>query len=154
MISDTINTPFSFSLKISYDARGVTDVSFIKKTKEQHSKHEFSYITGLFKKYFSGVKVDFALPVVLPALPPFTKKVLENCKKIPYGKTLTYKELARKSGNARAARAVGNALRRNPLPIIIPCHRVIGCDGGLHGYMGKEGVEIKRQLLKLEGIET
>lgn len=150
MPTDIIDTPFSFSLKVFYDARGVTEVSFIEKSKERRTKHEFSYVTELFKKYFNGGKVDFFVPHVLPALPPFTKKVLENCIKIPYGKTLSYKELAEKSGNIRAARAAGNALRRNPLPVIIPCHRVIGEDGGLHGFMGKEGVEIKKALLELE----
>jgi methylated-DNA-[protein]-cysteine S-methyltransferase len=153
MITDIINTPFSFSVQISYGTQGVTGVSFISKSKERLAKHEFSYITQLLKKYFNGEEIEFNVPHLLPALPPFTNKVLEACKKIPYGKTLTYKELAQKSGNIRAARAVGNALRRNPIPIIIPCHRVIGTDGGLHGFMGKEGVEIKRQLLILEVCE-
>uniref|UniRef100_A0A7V3ZTV6 MGMT family protein n=1 Tax=candidate division WOR-3 bacterium TaxID=2052148 RepID=A0A7V3ZTV6_UNCW3 len=80
----------------------------------------------------------------------FTKKVLAIVKKIPKGKVMTYKEIALKLGNKNLARAVGQALKRNPWPIIIPCHRVIRSDGKLGGYsLGKKK---KKELLKKEGI--
>ena len=84
----------------------------------------------------------------------FTEKVLRAVYRIPYGSTITYKELASKCGNEKAARAVGNALRKNPLPLIYPCHRVIASDGSIGGFSGKtaEQIEIKRKLLESERL--
>lgn len=83
----------------------------------------------------------------------FQKKVWSEIKKIPKGKTITYKELAKKIGRPRAYRAVANACAQNPLLVTIPCHRVIRGDGGMGGYMGKEGSERKKALLKKEGVK-
>ncbi len=80
----------------------------------------------------------------------FDRKVLEIVKQIPYGNTLTYKEVAEKAGVPQAYRAIGQALRRNPLPLIIPCHRVVKSDHTLGGFTG--GVHIKKQLLELESL--
>ena len=80
----------------------------------------------------------------------FQIKVWNELKKIPRGKTKTYKEIAVALGNPKAARAVANACGKNPYPITIPCHRVVRSDGGLGGYSGKGGVETKRQLLENE----
>lgn len=100
-------------------------------------------------RYFSGERVSFLnYPVKLSELPVFSRQVLEAARRIPYGERCSYGELARAVGRPGAARAVGQALHRNPLPIIIPCHRVVGADGGLRGFAG--GVELKRRLLELE----
>ena len=83
---------------------------------------------------------------------PFQKKVWQALTEIPKGKTLTYKELARRIGRPRAIRAVANAVGRNPLAPLIPCHRVIRSDGAIGGYSGKGGVKAKIKLLKKEGL--
>ncbi len=82
----------------------------------------------------------------------FQKKVWTVISKIPKGKVITYKELAQKIGRPKAVRAVGNAVGANPLPITIPCHRVVKTDGSLGGYSGKGGIKTKIKLLKSEGI--
>ncbi len=86
----------------------------------------------------------------LSGLTPFQRKALEVVKTIPYGETRTYKWVAREMGNPKAARAVGQALKRNPYPIIIPCHRVIRSNGKLGGY--SKGTQKKKRLLKEEGV--
>lgn len=82
----------------------------------------------------------------------FERKVLRWTMRIPCGQTRTYSWLARKVGKPRAARAVGNALRKNPLPIFIPCHRVVRSDGALGGYGGSQGTAMKERLLQLENL--
>ena len=98
--------------------------------------------------YFAGKLKDFSLPIA-PAGTDFQLKVWEVLQTIPYGETITYGQLAERVGNAKASRAVGMANSRNPLPIIIPCHRVIGANRKLTGYTG--GLDIKIKLLNLEG---
>ena len=83
----------------------------------------------------------------------FQKMVWNEIKKIPKGKTITYKELAIKIGKPKAYRAVANACAKNPLLEIIPCHRVIRGDGKMGGYMGKKGIERKKRLLESEGVK-
>lgn len=99
--------------------------------------------------YLRGERKTFELPLA-PRGTPFQCAVWEELRRIPYGTTCTYGELAARIGNPRAVRAVGQANHRNPLPIFIPCHRVIGANGALTGYAG--GLELKRSLLELEGI--
>ena len=101
-------------------------------------------------RYFHGERVEFNFPLDLRVGTSFQRKVWEEVRKIPWGQTRTYKEIAQKVGKPGAARAVGQALARNPLPIIIPCHRVIGASGNLVGFGG--GIELKRKLLALEGV--
>ena len=86
----------------------------------------------------------------LASLTPFQKKVLLECVKIPKGETITYAELARRIGKPHAAREVGNALAKNPLAPLIPCHRVLRSDGALGGYSAKGGIKKKRMLLLSE----
>ena len=97
--------------------------------------------------YLAGELKEFSLPLA-PEGTDFMKKTWSCLCEIPYGKTATYKEIAAKVGNPFAARAVGLANNRNPIPIFIPCHRVIGSDGSLTGYRG--GLELKKLLLDLE----
>jgi methylated-DNA-[protein]-cysteine S-methyltransferase len=100
-------------------------------------------------EYFSGRRRSFDLPLDLRALPPFTMAVLRELARVPYGSTATYGELAARMGRPRAARAVGTVLNRNRIPIVLPCHRVVGASGSLVGYAG--GLERKVALLELEG---
>jgi len=99
------------------------------------------------ERYFAGRLREFDLPLV-PEGTPFQLEVWRALRRIPYGKTISYGELARRVGRPAASRAVGAANGRNPLPIVVPCHRVIGADGSLTGFGG--GVGIKQALLELE----
>ena len=79
--------------------------------------------------------------------------MIEACQRIPRGETLSYGELAAKVGNPGAARAVGTVMSSNPLPLVIPCHRVLGAGGCLGGYSARQGVAMKRRLLEMEGVK-
>jgi methylated-DNA-[protein]-cysteine S-methyltransferase len=100
-------------------------------------------------EYFEGTRTAFDLPVDLRQAAPFSRTVLRHLTRIPYGQVTTYGELARAAERPHAARAVGTVMNRNPIPIVLPCHRVIGANGSLVGYGG--GLERKERLLKLEG---
>ena len=108
----------------------------------------FTAVIAQLEEYFAGTRRRFDLPLA-PRGTPFQLKVWRELRRIPYGRTISYAILAHRAGNDRACRAVGAANGRNPLPIIVPCHRVIGADGSLTGFGG--GIEAKRKLLKLEG---
>ena len=108
----------------------------------------FATVIAQLQEYFAGTRRRFELPLA-PGGTPFQLKVWRELLKIPYGRTITYAELAGRIGNEKACRAVGAANGRNPLPIVVPCHRVIGADGSLTGFGG--GIEAKRRLLVLEG---
>jgi len=99
--------------------------------------------------YFAGRRTAFDLDLDLRGLPEFTLRVLDELAKVPYGHTATYGELAERAGNARASRAVGTVMNRNRIPIVLPCHRIVGASGGLVGYGG--GLARKERLLRLEG---
>jgi methylated-DNA-[protein]-cysteine S-methyltransferase len=102
-------------------------------------------------EFFSGHRQAFDIPLDLALIKPgFTRRVLEETTRIPFGQTVSYKGVAGMAGNERAFRAAGTALGSNPLPIVVPCHRVLHSGGGLGGYTG--GLEIKRTLLALEGV--
>jgi methylated-DNA-[protein]-cysteine S-methyltransferase len=106
-------------------------------------------VVAQLSAYFAGQRKDFDLPVDLSSRSPFDEAVLRTTATVAAGAVATYAGVAALIGRPRASRAVGNALRRNPVPIVIPCHRVIGTDGALHGYAG--GLETKRALLAMEG---
>ena len=102
--------------------------------------------------YAEGRRDDFLdIPVALDAVTDFQRRVLQQCRSIPYGQTLTYGELAAKAGFSGAARAVGGVMAGNRVPLVIPCHRVVGSSGLLRGYSGAGGVAMKQRLLDLEG---
>jgi O-6-methylguanine DNA methyltransferase len=101
--------------------------------------------------YLGGKRRAFDLPIDWTGLRPFQQSVLRATLAIPYGETRTYSEIAAEVGRQHAARAVGRAEACNPMPLVIPCHRVIGRDGKLHGYGMGEGLKTKEWLLKLEG---
>ena len=100
-------------------------------------------------EYFEGRRESFELDVDLTAAAPFARSVLAELALVPYGRTTTYGTLAARVGAPRAARAVGTVMNRNPLPIVLPCHRVLGSNGSLTGYAG--GLETKERLHRLEG---
>jgi methylated-DNA-[protein]-cysteine S-methyltransferase len=99
--------------------------------------------------YLDGRRTKFDVDLDLSHVTPFRRAVLEECARIPRGQVSTYAELARRTGRPNAYRAVGHTMATNPIPIVIPCHRVLGSDGGLHGFGG--GLDMKRRLLALEG---
>jgi O-6-methylguanine DNA methyltransferase len=103
------------------------------------------------KRYLTGERTAFDAPVDLSGLTAFQRQVLQAVSRVPHGTVVSYAELARRIGRPRAARAVGQALGRNPVPLVIPCHRVLASDGSMGGYSGRGGVRTKRALLKLEG---
>ena len=99
--------------------------------------------------YFAGERQEFDLPLDLQAGTPFQQSVWDALRRIPRGGTTSYAELARRLGNPQAARAIGAAVGRNPVSVVVPCHRVLGTGGALTGYAG--GLERKTALLQLEG---
>lgn len=100
-------------------------------------------------EYFEGRRTAFDLTLDLRGLPAFTVMVLEELALVPYGQTATYHDLAVRVGNPNASRAVGSVMNRNRIPIVLPCHRIVGSSGSLVGYAG--GLERKVALLRLEG---
>lgn len=101
-------------------------------------------------EYFSGRRRRFDLPLDFAGVTPFTRAVLEATAAVPFGHLTTYRQIADQIGRPRATRAVGNALGRNPIPVVVPCHRVVRADATLGGYTG--GLGIKQHLLALEGV--
>jgi methylated-DNA-[protein]-cysteine S-methyltransferase len=101
-------------------------------------------------EYFEGRRHAFDLAVDLRGLTPFSERVLHELARVPFGETATYAGLAGRAGKPKAARAVGTIMNRNPIPIVLPCHRIIGADGSLVGYGG--GLDRKVALLTLEGV--
>jgi methylated-DNA-[protein]-cysteine S-methyltransferase len=100
-------------------------------------------------EYFDGRRRKFDLPIDL-RVAPFHEDVLRELARVPYGRTDTYGHLAALVGRPKAARAVGTVMNRNPIPIVLPCHRIVGANGSLTGYAG--GLDTKRRLLQLEGV--
>jgi methylated-DNA-[protein]-cysteine S-methyltransferase len=100
--------------------------------------------------YFAGRLQSFATPLDWQLVGPFQRKVLGATAAIPYGSVSTYSDVAASAGNPKASRAAGNALGANPMPIVVPCHRVLRSGGGFGGYTG--GIDKKRTLLELEGV--
>lgn len=101
------------------------------------------------EEYFDGRRTQFELPLDWTLVGPFGRRVLAAASQIPYGGVLTYAQVAAQAGSPRGSRAAGNALGANPIPIVVPCHRVLRSGGALGGYAG--GLERKRRLLELEG---
>ena len=116
-----------------------------------HSPEQTSLPLLELTSYLRGDPRTFSFPIDWSLLRPFQRAVLEIVYAIPYGETTTYAHIAEQIGRPHAYRAVGRANATNPMPLVIPCHRVIGTDGKLHGYGGGEGLKTKEWLLKLEG---
>jgi methylated-DNA-[protein]-cysteine S-methyltransferase len=136
---------------------GVTEVEFVSGLEREYqevvtrSPGNVAYVITQLQEYFEGKRSSFTLPLNLSHLTQFQRKVLLATLDIPHGQITTYGEIAHRLGKGRLARAVGQALARNPIPILIPCHRVLGADRSLHGYSAGRGLETKDKLLHLEG---
>ncbi len=138
-------------LRITFPQRSARQVRELLSDSISHatwSPHLFRDLMERLRIYFSGHKATFPDELDLSRATAFQRQVWETTRLIPYGKTKSYTWVAEEIGKPEAVRAVGQALARNPLPIIIPCHRVLTSDGKLGGYRG--GLEMKRHLLYLE----
>jgi len=160
---DIVDSPIGPLLLAATD-RGLLRVSFSTVYEPQETLEEIARVAGPrvlrasrsvdaahreLDQYFAGDRHAFDLAVDLRGLPPFSIAVLGELAKVPYGHTATYGELATRAGNPKAARAVGMVMNRNPVPIVLPCHRIVGSSGSLVGYAG--GLELKEKLLRHEG---
>jgi methylated-DNA-[protein]-cysteine S-methyltransferase len=116
------------------------------------SPHHTEDLRRELDEYFEGTRETFTVPVDLTFLRGFGRRVLEETAGIPFGVLATYREVATRAGSPRASRAAGNALAANPVPIVVPCHRVVHSGGGLGGYTG--GLDRKITLLRLEGVDV
>ncbi len=103
------------------------------------------------RHYFLGRVPSFDTPIDIASMTPFRQCVLEACRRVPYGQTASYQDLARAVGRPAATRAVGSTMAHNPIPLIIPCHRIVRSDGSLGGFSAADGVSLKRRMLRLEG---
>ena len=103
-------------------------------------------------RYFAGERVDLSAPLEFPPVSEFRRRVWEVTAQVPYGKVVTYGGVATRAGRPGAARAVGQAMAHNPLPLVVPCHRVVAANGGLGGFSAEGGLQLKRRLLGLEGV--
>jgi len=151
-----VNSPIG-RIYIKGTRKGICYISISKFSPKLEKLIKIKQKSSLLKKcsnqledYFNRKRKTFTIPLDFPEGTEFEKKVWETLQKIPYGKTWTYKMVAEKIERPKSYRAVGNAIGKNPTPIIIPCHRVIREDGKLGGF--SSGVEIKKKLLKLEGV--
>ena len=147
------------SLLIRFADSAIAEIRFLHKMPLRRPKillndEEKTIINKLEKDilaYFRGVKTDFRKYKIQHGVgTPFQKKIWQRIKTIPYGQIRTYKWLAEKAGKSNASRAAGNACGKNPVPILVPCPRIVASSGSLGGFSG--GVEIKRRLLRLEGV--
>jgi methylated-DNA-[protein]-cysteine S-methyltransferase len=158
---DLVDTPIG-QLLVAVSDRGLASISYDLDAEGQLER--FARIAGPcvlrsrrtvdvarreLDEYFEGRRRAFDLTLDLRALPAFTVSVLSELARVPYGETTTYGALARRVGHPKAARAVGTVMNRNRIPIVLPCHRVVGANGSLVGYAG--GLERKSALLRLEG---
>lgn len=155
------NTPLG-DLRIAVCARGLVAVEWahsqpeldryllrLEQTVELNQKMIQPYAKEI-SEYLNGKRRKFTFSIDWSAFKTFNLKTLKAVYKIPYGKTRTYEDIAMQIGHPNAYRAVGSANASNPIPIVIPCHRVIGKDGKLHGYGGGDGLPTKEWLLNLE----
>jgi methylated-DNA-[protein]-cysteine S-methyltransferase len=158
---DVIDSPVG-ALLVATTPRGVCRISYDADPEAQAERLARAYGTRVLRapkaidavrreldEYFDGRRVSFDLQLDLTGAPEFTRTVLGELSRVPYGEVTTYGTLAAQVGSPRAARAVGTVMNRNPIPIVLPCHRVVGSSGSLVGYAG--GLERKQALLRLEG---
>lgn len=103
-------------------------------------------------RYFEGERVDLSAPMEFPSVSEFRRRVWEVTAQVSYGEVVTYGGVATRAGRPGAARAVGQAMAHNPVPLVVPCHRVVAANGGLGGFSAEGGLQLKRRLLALEDV--
>jgi methylated-DNA-[protein]-cysteine S-methyltransferase len=138
--------------RISYDPEPEREVETLAKllgTRVLRTAKPIDPARRQLDEYFEHRRREFDVDLDLRLSAAFSRRVLEELARVPYGETTTYGDLAARAARPRAARAVGTVMNRNPIPIILPCHRVVGANGSLVGYGG--GLERKEALLRLEG---
>ena len=141
--------------EIHYDADPAAEAERLARlfgTRVLHSPRPTDDARRQLDEYFAGTRREFDVEIDLRTTREFGRTVLEQLARVPYGELTTYGTLAGRAGKPRAARAVGTIMNRNPIPIVLPCHRVVGSSGSLVGYAG--GLDRKRLLLELEGALT
>ncbi|PFE02987.1 cysteine methyltransferase [Bacillus cereus] len=136
-------------LEITANDEGITSVIFVEKRKEENTSQIVEQCLAELDEYFHQKRTEFTVPLSAVGT-PFQKNVWDALYTIPYGVSASYLDIAEKVGNTKAVRAIGGANSRNPISIIVPCHRVIGKSGKLVGYAG--GLWRKEWLLQHEGI--
>jgi methylated-DNA-[protein]-cysteine S-methyltransferase len=137
--------------RVSFDPEPERETDELARTfgvRVLRSPREVDRVRRELDEYFQGRRRMFDLPLDLRGRTGFSREILDRLARVPYGEVTTYKSLAVEAGNPHAARAVGTIMNRNPIPIVLPCHRVVGSNGSLVGYGG--GLDRKRQLLDLE----
>lgn len=146
-----LNVPFG-SIWLDADNKGLTTVSFVEL--KNHRSNQFTEQAAKeLSEYFAGQRTHFTIPLSIQHGTIFQRKVWAALYQIPYGKTCSYLDIAQAVDSPKAVRAIGQANSKNPIPIIVPCHRVIGKNGKLTGYLGsseQDGLSIKKFLLQLE----
>jgi methylated-DNA-[protein]-cysteine S-methyltransferase len=158
---DLVDTPLG-QLLVAVTERGLCEISYDPEPEREAESLARAFGARVLRsprptdearrqldEYFAGKRRRFDLPIDLSATREFAHTVLDELARVPYGELTTYGTLAAKAGRPRAARAVGTVMNRNPVPIVLPCHRVVGSTGALTGYGG--GLDRKRTLLELEG---
>jgi methylated-DNA-[protein]-cysteine S-methyltransferase len=128
------------------------NIAFPKRDGNEAARAHLATASSALERYFAGEEKEFKGVTLSPVGTPFQLGVWRELSRIPYGETRSYADIARAIGNPKGMRAVGLANGKNPLPIIVPCHRVIGANGALTGFGG--GLPTKKWLLELEGIAT
>jgi methylated-DNA-[protein]-cysteine S-methyltransferase len=139
-------------LRISFDAdadHSLADLTRVAGRRVLRAPRAVDTVRRELDEYFDQRRRSFDLAIDLRGATPFTAQVLDELARVPYGHTSSYGELAARVGRPRAARAIGMVMNHNPIPIVLPCHRVVGSDGSLTGYGG--GLHRKEHLLRLEG---
>lgn len=135
-------------LKIEAEDENIIGINFVDEILIENKNEAIDKCKEELCEYFLGKRKVFTIKIKLIKGTDFQKSVWEALKQLPYGTTCSYKDIAKKIKNEKAYRAVGSANNKNPIPIIIPCHRVIGNNKSLTGYAG--GLEIKKKLLDIE----
>jgi O-6-methylguanine DNA methyltransferase len=134
-------------------AHGPKNGKYTNGTSASHSGDWMQPLVRRLQLFAAGAAEDFSdVPIDLGPQTKFQQRVVDFCRAIPTGKTMTYSELAEAAGSPRAARAVGNCMAHNPLPLIVPCHRVVAASGGTGGYSAGEGIRMKLRLLEMEAL--
>jgi methylated-DNA-[protein]-cysteine S-methyltransferase len=136
---------------------GPSEAHFLRKIQRRtraapvHAPRQVAEAGRQLRAYLAGRRKRLTLPIDLGALSGFQRQVLLVTAKVPRGQVSSYGQIARRIGRPKSARAVGQALGHNPVPILIPCHRILASDGSLTGYSGRGGIKTKEWLLRLEG---